>query len=113
MACSEVRRRKDARGSLAVEPRAVFNRVDHRAPQMIGRRVLRRTQRFERSNPSGDPSCSTKKGVDIQTTSAPKLQVPLMESVGLMMSPCVTEIRIGSSTGLIHGMAESDVSYSS
>jgi len=80
---------------------------------MIGRRVLRCTQRFERSNPSGDPGRSIKKGVDIQTTAASELQVPLMESVGLMVSPCVTEIRAGSSTGLIHGMAESDVSCSS
>jgi len=91
----------------------VFDGVDHRAPQMISRRVLRRTQRFGRSNPSGDPVCSIKKGVDVQMTAASKLQVPLMESIGLMANPCVTAIRIGSGTGLIHGMAESDVSYSS
>ena len=91
----------------------MFNRIDHRAPQMIGRRVLRCTQRFERSNPSGDPVCSIKKGVDVQMTAASELQVPLMESIGLMANPCVTEIRTGSGTGLIHGVAESDVSCSS
>ena len=91
----------------------MFNRVDHRAPQVIGRRVLRRTQRFERANLSGDPGCPIKKGNDIQATAASELQVPLTESVGLMASPCVTEGRTGSGTGLIHGMAECDVSCSS
>jgi len=112
-ACSQGSRCKGARERSAVDPCAVFNRVDHRAPQMIGRRVLQRTQRLDRSYPSRDPCCSIKKGVDVQTTSAAELQVPLLQSVGLMASPCVTDIGAGSGTGLIHGMAECDVSCSS
>jgi len=91
----------------------VIDRLGRRAPQVIGRRALRPAQRLERSNPSSDPDCSVKKGLDIQTTAAAELQVPLMESVGLMVSPCVTEIRMGIGPDGIHGRVESDVSCSS
>ena len=81
----------------------MINRLDRRAPQVIGRRALMPAQRLERSNPSSDPDRSIKKGVDIQTAAASELQVPLVESVGLMVSPCVAELRMGIGTGRIHG----------
>jgi len=91
----------------------VINRLDRRAPQAIGRRVLGPAAPLESSNPLREPDSSIKKGVDIQTTAASELQVPLVESVGLMVSPCVTEIRMGIGTGRIHDRVKNDVSCSS
>lgn len=91
----------------------MIDRLDRRAPQAVGRRVPRPAPPLKRSNPLREPDSSIKKGVDIETTAASELQVPLVESVGLMVSPCVTEIRMGIGTGRIHDWVKSSVSCSS
>ena len=102
-----------SRSRLALDPRAVVDCLDRCAPQGIGRLALESDRRFDLSNLSSNPGGSIKKRVDLQTTAASELQVPLVESVGLMVSPCVTEIRTGRGSGPIHGLAECDVSWSS